>query len=244
MSTGIAASASSAASSLATAASSTSSTDASRKTIAQNFDAFLSLLTTQLRNQNPLDPMDANQFTQQLVQFSGVEQQLKTNDLLSAMAKNIGGTSSSGRLNASSAASLIGTRVAVDGSTAKLTKTSIGGYETRYPVTTQSNYSNYQVSITSPTGEEVYAGAWTPQATGDQNFVWNGKRNNGALVDTAQSYTITVSGETSTGVKSRMSTERSGIVNSVDLSGSEDMVQFGDYTLPLSQIKKVSKSTL
>ena len=50
------------------------------KTIAGNFDTFLQLLTTQLKNQNPLDPLDTNQFTQQLVQFSSVEQQLKTND--------------------------------------------------------------------------------------------------------------------------------------------------------------------
>ena len=47
-----------------------------RATIAQNFDAFLLLLTTQLKNQSPLDPLDTNQFTQQLVQFASVEQQL------------------------------------------------------------------------------------------------------------------------------------------------------------------------
>ena len=43
-------------------------------TIAGNFQTFLSLLTTQLQNQNPLDPLDTNQFTQQLVEFAGVEQ--------------------------------------------------------------------------------------------------------------------------------------------------------------------------
>ncbi len=46
--------------------------------IASNFTTFLQLLTTQLKNQNPLDPLDTNQFTQQLVQFAGVEQQMKT----------------------------------------------------------------------------------------------------------------------------------------------------------------------
>jgi flagellar basal-body rod modification protein FlgD len=56
-----------------------------RTTIADNFDTFLQLLTTQLKNQNPLDPLDTNQFTQQLVEFSGVEQQLKTNDFLSSL---------------------------------------------------------------------------------------------------------------------------------------------------------------
>ena len=63
--------------------SSTSSSSASSSSglpgIADNFNEFLSLLTTQLQNQNPLDPLDTNQFTQQLVEFAGVEQQLKSN---------------------------------------------------------------------------------------------------------------------------------------------------------------------
>ncbi len=66
-----------------TASSSSSSSSLSSSTgstLAGNFQTFLQLLTTQLQNQNPLDPLDTNQFTQQLVQFAGVEQQLKTND--------------------------------------------------------------------------------------------------------------------------------------------------------------------
>src|SRR6516165_8657687 len=54
-------------------------------TLAGNFQTFLTLLTTQLQNQNPLDPLDTNQFTQQLVEFASVEQQLKTNDSLSTL---------------------------------------------------------------------------------------------------------------------------------------------------------------
>src|SRR4051812_45000764 len=55
------------------------------KTLAGNFNTFLTLLTTQLQNQDPLNPMDSNQFTQQLVQFSHVEQQLNTNDNLKTL---------------------------------------------------------------------------------------------------------------------------------------------------------------
>src|SRR5579864_6844767 len=54
-------------------------------TLAGNFQTFLTLLTTQLQNQNPLDPLDTNQFTQQLVQFASVEQELKTNDQLTTL---------------------------------------------------------------------------------------------------------------------------------------------------------------
>src|SRR5919204_2883462 len=56
-----------------------------RDTISQNFDTFLQLLTTQLKNQNPLDPLDTNQFTQQLVQFAQVEQQINMNQQLTSL---------------------------------------------------------------------------------------------------------------------------------------------------------------
>src|SRR5947208_15761631 len=54
-------------------------------TLAGNFQSFLTLLTTQLKNQNPLDPLDTNQFTQQLVQFAGVEQQINMNHQLTSL---------------------------------------------------------------------------------------------------------------------------------------------------------------
>ncbi len=70
---------------LPASSSSSSLSSTSGATLAGNFQSFLTLLTTQLQNQNPLDPLDTNQFTQQLVQFAGVEQQLKTNDSLSTL---------------------------------------------------------------------------------------------------------------------------------------------------------------
>src|SRR6187399_3270198 len=56
-----------------------------KTTLAGNFQTFLTLLTTQLKNQNPLDPLDTNQFTAQLVQFAQVEQQLKSNTQLGTL---------------------------------------------------------------------------------------------------------------------------------------------------------------
>ena len=63
------------------------STALGRARLADNFSTFLSLLTTQLKNQDPLSPLDSNQFTQQLVQMTGVEQQLNTNDLLKQLVE-------------------------------------------------------------------------------------------------------------------------------------------------------------
>src|ERR1700739_4335279 len=53
--------------------------------LAGNFNTFLQLLTTQLQNQNPLDPLDTNQFTQQLVEFASVEQQVNMNTNLQTL---------------------------------------------------------------------------------------------------------------------------------------------------------------
>jgi flagellar basal-body rod modification protein FlgD len=53
--------------------------------LAETFDTFLTLLTTQLQHQDPLDPMDTNEFTSQLVEFTGVEQAISTNKKLDAL---------------------------------------------------------------------------------------------------------------------------------------------------------------
>src|SRR6266508_815678 len=99
----------------AAASSSSSATDAVTKdTLAGNFTTFLQLLTTQLKNQNPLDPLDTNQFTQQLVQFAQVEQQLKSNDQLATLV------SLEKTASATTALAYVGQTVAFDGQTATL----------------------------------------------------------------------------------------------------------------------------
>src|SRR5450755_4131873 len=83
--------------------------------IASNFTTFLKLLTTQLQNQDPLSPMDTNQFTQQLVEFASVEQQMKSNDSLATLVSLNQAAQSTTALN------LVGATVVVDGSTTQLT---------------------------------------------------------------------------------------------------------------------------
>ena len=73
---------------MATTTSQTSATGNDALTFTQNYNTFLTMLTTQLQNQDPLNPMDTSQFTNQLVEFSQVEQQLKTNSQLETMVNN------------------------------------------------------------------------------------------------------------------------------------------------------------
>ena len=98
---------------------SSSSLDSSTgTTLAGNFQTFLSLLTTQLQNQNPLDPLDTNQFTQQLVEFASVEQQLKTNDQLTTLVSLQQST------QATQALGFVGKTAVVNGNTTALSNSS------------------------------------------------------------------------------------------------------------------------
>ena len=84
--------------------------------IAGNFQSFLQLLTTQLQNQNPLSPLDTNQFTQQLVEFAGVQQQINTNDSLATLV------SLQQTAQSSQALEFVGKTAVVKGNTAALVR--------------------------------------------------------------------------------------------------------------------------
>ncbi|GGD22957.1 flagellar hook capping FlgD N-terminal domain-containing protein [Sinisalibacter lacisalsi] len=60
------------------------------RVISSDFETFLKMLTTQMENQDPLNPMESTDFAVQLATFSGVEQQVRTNDLLAAMSGQLG----------------------------------------------------------------------------------------------------------------------------------------------------------
>src|SRR3954462_12808171 len=68
-----------------TAAAASDPAQSSMKQLSGNFSTFLTLLTTQLKNQDPTSPMDSNAFTQQLVMYSQVEQQIDTNSNLKTL---------------------------------------------------------------------------------------------------------------------------------------------------------------
>lgn len=58
-------------------------------TISADFETFLRLLTTQMQHQDPLNPMESTEFASQLAQFSGVEQQVRSNDLLTGLQRGL-----------------------------------------------------------------------------------------------------------------------------------------------------------
>jgi flagellar basal-body rod modification protein FlgD len=195
-------------------------------TLAGNFQTFLQMLTTQLQNQNPLDPLDTNQFTQQLVQFASVEQQLKTNDQLGSLVALQQST------QATQALTFVGKTAVVDGSTTALTNSS-ATWVLNVPST-----GTMDVNITNSNGQTVYSGSYPVSAGKDQAFNWNGQGNDGSQLP-AGKYTMTATMPDSSGTAVGVSTQIQGAVDSVDLTQSPPLLSIGGQTYTINQIKKV-----
>jgi len=203
----------------------TSALAGSRQTIADNFDTFLQILTTQLRNQNPLDPLDTNQFTQQLVQFTGVEQQLKTNEFLEAMM------SSSIAANNSQAVSYVGKVVTASGNKSELVN---GQAQWHFAVDQQANIT---ATVRDAKGNVVHTKTGQVQE-GESVFTWDG-RNSAGTMQPDGSYSITIEARNSKGGLISVATEMTGEVTGVDFAGSEPVLIVGNARVNLSAVLSV-----
>jgi flagellar basal-body rod modification protein FlgD len=192
--------------------------------IADNFQTFLTLLTTQLQHQNPLDPLDTNQFTAQLVQFAGVEQQLKQNDQLKSLIEI------EKSAQATQALVYVGNTVAVDGSKAQFDKSATWNFQAEKDTAAT-------ITITNSTGQVAYTGTYTLKQ-GNASFVWDGKGNDGVQWP-AGTYTLTATGKDSTGNSVAISTEVQGIVDSVDLTASPPLLSIAGQSYTTDKIKRV-----
>ncbi len=196
-------------------------------TLAGNFQTFLTLLTTQLQNQNPLDPLDTNQFTQQLVQFASVEQQLKTNDSLTTLV------SLQQTAQSTQALTFVGKTAVVNGSTAALTNSS-ATWDLNVPTN-----SNVNVSITNSTGQTVFTGSYAVNAGNNQPFTWNGQGNDGTQWPDGK-YNLTATAADSAGNSVAVSTQIQGVVSSVDLTQSPPLLSINGQTYTVNQIKSIT----
>jgi flagellar basal-body rod modification protein FlgD len=206
-----------------------SSTGTTTPGIADNFQTFLTLLTTQLQNQNPLDPLDTNQFTQQLVQFAGIEQQMKCNDALASLV------SIDKSAQSTQALVFVGQSVAVDGSTAQFAN-GTATWNLNAPKDASTT-----ITITSSTGATAYSGPFKVSA-GNASFVWDGKGNDGSQWPPG-AYKMTVVGTDSTGANVAVSTEVQGLVDSVDLTASPPLLSIGGQNYTTDQIKRIVRQS-
>jgi flagellar basal-body rod modification protein FlgD len=198
--------------------------------IADNFQTFLTLLTTQLQNQNPLDPLDTNQFTQQLVQFAGVEQQLKSNDQLASLVK-LQTTAQS-----TQALGFVGATAVVDGSTATLQNGKAGW------AIGVTKPSTVHVTLSNTAGQTVFSGDYTLNAGQNQTFSWDGRGNDGTLWPDGN-YTLTATAKDASGQTTAVSTEIQGVVDSADLSQNPPVLSIGGQNFTVDKVKKVVRAT-
>ena len=198
----------------------------SQQTIAENFDAFLGLLTTQLQNQNPLEPLDTNEFTAQLVQFTSVEQSIETNKNLEQLVA-LSVTSAF-----SSSVGYIGKTVTAAGSVSQLSNGqatwnfSLGGPS---PETT--------ITVRDAAGTPVYVETRSA-GSGVNTFTWNGQLDNGSQAPDG-SYSITVDAKDPNGNNVSVSTEITGVVEAVDLTGAEPVLTVNGSQIALSSIRSI-----
>lgn len=206
----------------------TTASGSTKGTLAQNFETFLGLLTTQLKNQSPLDPLDTNQFTQQLVQFASVEQQLKSNDTLTALLTATKASTATGALG------FMGATVTADGAKARLAS---GRATWRLDVPRTA--ANATITITDRTGATVKTETRS-LAAGTQDYVWTGRTTAGATAPDGE-YTVTIQARDATGQTITVKTEVSGTVDGVDLTGSEPVLSLGGLTIPVSKVKTIKR---
>ena len=207
--------------------SSSSLSSTSGATLAGNFQTFLTLLTTQLQNQNPLDPLDTNQFTQQLVEFASVEQQLKTNDSLSTLV------SLEQTAQSTQALTFVGKTAVVNDNTAALTNS-----QATWELNVPSN-SNVNVSIANSSGQTVFSGTYAVNAGNNQPFTWNGQGNDGTQWPDGQ-YTLTATATDSSGNSVGVTTQVQGVVSSVDLTQSPPLLTINGQSYTVNQIQSIA----
>jgi flagellar basal-body rod modification protein FlgD len=209
-----------------TASPASSVTNAMNNTeIASDFTTFLRLLTTQLQNQDPLSPMDTNQFTQQLVEFASVEQQMKSNDALTALVALQQASLSTAAL------SLVGATVVVDGSTTQLAS----GQATW--LLDVSKPATAAITIKDSTGQTVYSGTVSVNP-GGQNFVWDGTGTDGTVCPDG-AYTMTATATDASGQTTAVTTEIQARVDSVDLTQNPPLLSINGQNYTLNQILKI-----
>jgi flagellar basal-body rod modification protein FlgD len=210
----------------ASSGSSSSSSSSTSTTLAGNFQTFLTLLTTQLQNQNPLDPLDTNQFTQQLVEFASVEQQLKTNDQLTTLV------SLQQTTQATQALGFVGKTAVVNGNTTALSN-SQAKWELNVPAS-----SDVSITIANSTGQTVFTGSYSATAGNNQPFTWNGQGNDGTQWPDGL-YTMTATAADSSGNPVAVSTEVGGTVSSVDLTQTPPLLTINGQSYTVSQVKSI-----
>ncbi|MFN7114305.1 MAG: flagellar hook assembly protein FlgD [Alphaproteobacteria bacterium] len=206
-----------------------SASGAAQTQLNTDFDQFLRLLTTQLQNQDPLSPMDTNEFTTQLVQFSQVEQQIKTNgnleNLLAMQTLNM----------TALGVSFIGKVVEVDGNSFSTDGNSSTVMSYVLPAAANSG----TLTIKNADGETVFS-TDIEKTAGRHDITWNGLDKNGNAAP-AGDYTVTVTALGSENQSLSVKTSVPGFVSGLESADDGSLLLvIGGKKVPLTDVRKIA----
>jgi flagellar basal-body rod modification protein FlgD len=201
---------------------------AGRTRLAESFDTFLTLLTAQMKNQDPLSPLDSNQFTSQLVQMTGVEQQLRTNDLL----KELVGNTASG---VATAVSLIGKEVRAVADT-----TALNGGQAKWVYKLDRAASDVKLEILNDKGAVVDVRAATDNKAGEHAFTWDGKSTGGTkLPNGAYTLRVTAKDGSNTVVPSTVYVQ--GLVSGVEQADGKTLITINGGKVDWGRVTSITQ---
>ncbi len=212
----------------ATGTSTTSQAAQSDAKLKEDLNRFLNLLVTQLKHQDPLDPMDSTEFTSQLVQFASVEQQIKQN---ANLEKLIGMQQSS---QVAALVDYIGMKVEATGQKVPL---EYGGAKFTYAL--GGNATKTTISIVNGKGLTVGSSEGEP-AIGKHEFTWDGRDKNG-IVQPDGDYTVVVTAQDRDGKLLPVEHTIFGYVRGASADGGKISLTLGNnIQVPLDGIKSVT----
>jgi len=196
----------------------------------QNFDTFLTLLTTQLKNQDPLAPTDTNQFTQELVSFSQVEQQIKTNSQLATLLNN------EASAETISALPSIGRTIEYQSNQGALQNGSA-----TFSYTLPSTAAKATINILDSTGNIVASAQGDPSA-GKHSFTWNGQNASGLKLADG-TYTLQVLAVDAKNQPIAATTTATGTIDNVSVVNNAPTFDVSGISVPFSQLVKFVTSS-
>ena len=199
--------------------------NAGNTSLFSNFETFLSLLTAQLKNQDPLSPVDSTQFTAQLTQMAGVEQQLLTNDLLTSLLAAQQGA------GLTTAATYIGKEA-----TAAWSATRLEDGQASWSYELAGEASEVTLQVLDGSGNVVWTGAGPGKTDGVHDFVWDGRTTGGGQAADGGVYTLKVSAKDAAGATVDNQVLIRGRISGVELYDGQPYLTVGNSILPLSSV--------
>ena len=202
-----------------------------RASLAGDMDAFLLLLTTQLKNQDPLSPLEPTEFTNQLVNFASVEQQIATNENIEKLL------SVQNAVLASAVIGFVGKEVVADTSG----KLPLQNGEATFEYTLGSSASNVVMTISDDEGRILFTKAGET-GVGKHEVIWDGKDAQDQQMPDG-SYNLAITPLAFSGETIEHTTRVKAVITGISLANGETKMDASGVTIPFEKIETVTKAS-